>query len=410
MLVSIDTLRPDHLGAYGYPRDTSPRFDALAKEGVLFENAFAPSSWTLPSHASMLSGESPFVHGAVSKDEAIRDGVPLLAEMLKERGYTTVGLVSGPFVGARYGFTRGFDRFTERFRRRRVNDAFHAEVLAAVDALPKERFFLFAHYFDVHHPYDPPPEYDRFRTDPSLPRDKRDGRAMRLQRLLEEGRIEIGPRQRDRLVDLYDGGILAMDAKLGELVDRVRAHADGNVVVIVTSDHGEEFLEHGGLMHSKTLYDEVLRVPLVVAGPDVRRGARVPSMVSLLDVTPTILSLAGASGSRTFAGRSLRLFLEGETREPAQDPQLPLLTLGHDRELALRGFRTKADKLILDLASGRGELYDLRSDPREKQNLYPDERSAALEPALRALEIAEAPRLPKADPETVELLRSLGYL
>jgi arylsulfatase A-like enzyme len=409
VLVSIDTLRPDHLGAYGYERATSPNLDALARDGVLFESAWAPSPWTLPSHASMLTGLSPYRHGAVARDDGIRPDVPLLAETLREHGYATVGMVSAPFVSSRHGFDRGFDGFTEATRRRGNRKTFHADVLRTVRELPREPFFLFVHYFDVHAPYDPPAEFDRFRKDPSTPRTRRDGRVSQLQRLAASGKIELDSARRDRLIDLYDGGILAMDDKLGELLAAVRARTRGHVVVLVTSDHGEEFLEHGGLMHTRTLYDEVLRVPLVVAGAGVRRGARVGDMVSLLDVTPTVLSLAGVA-PEGLEGRSLHDVLARDGARVPDPRPLALLTLAHDHSVALRGMRTPGTKLILDLQHGKGELYDLREDPKESVDLYPDPAFDPLERALRGLEIAEGTQLQKPDPEVVESLRALGYL
>jgi arylsulfatase A-like enzyme len=410
LLISIDTLRADHLGAYRYDRPTSPSIDALAAGGALFERAYAPSSWTLPSHASMLSGASPYRHGAVTQRHAIRAEVPMLAERLRDHGYATAGIISAPFLGRRFGFARGFDVFEQHAKRARDRDkaAFHARVLELVGELPRAPFFLFVHYFDVHGPYDPAPAFDRFRA---AARSEGDGNVDKVAALVEKGEVEAARAERDRLVDLYDGEILEMDAKISELLAAVRERTKGNVVAILTSDHGEEFFEHGGLRHGRTLYDEVLHVPLVVAGTGVSSGLRVDDQVSLLDVAPTLLELAGAPPIAESEGRSLAALLRaGAPPDPAASSPLALLTLAHDGSVALRGVRTPAEKLIVDERGPRRELYDLRADPAESTNRYPQAGGAPLEAMISARAIETAPVIPPPKGGLKKRLESLGYL
>jgi len=412
VLISIDTLRPDHLGAYGYARATSPSIDALAAGGVLFENALSPSSWTLPAHASLLSGVSPYRHGAVAATARIRDDVPLLAELLRAHGYHTAAFVNAPFVSRTYGFARGFERFEQRFERKRRDTAErHQQVLDGVAAL-EPPFFLFVHYMDVHSPFRPPREFNRFAKDRhsvAVLKDLGQGSIFTLQRGIRAGRLEISAEAVQRFEDLYDDEILAMDAKIGELVTVLRARFQ-NAIVILTSDHGEEFLEHGSIGHGDTLYEEVLRVPLIVAGPGVVQGARAPELVSLLDIVPTVLEWLGAPRPAGLEGRSLAPMLAERAGNARRDVMLALHTGAHDGSVALRGMRDEARKLIRDDYAKRTEFYDLASDPAECHSLAPQATDAKLEQALARLGVPETVAAPKPDAETVESLKALGYL
>lgn len=411
VLISIDTLRADHLGAYGYARATSPNVDALAREGALFENAVSPSSWTLPAHASLLTGVSPYVHGAVAPQNRIRDDVPTLAERLRERGYATEAFVNAPFLSSRYGFARGFDRFHEV---RGTEASHHQGVLDAIRSERRRPVFFFIHYMDVHTPYQPPPEYNRFASvtsqrDVLARQGIEDGGMLKLLRAVADGEATLTPGDRDVLVDLYDGEILAMDAKLGELVATIREHLSRDTIIIVTSDHGEEFLEHGSLLHGRTLYEEVLHVPLVVAGPGVKPGLRVRSLATLADVPPTILEWANARAAPGMEGGSLAGLAAG--REPDElGGEVALHTLASDRSVELRGIRTAHTKAIHDLRNGRRERYDLRADPAEARSLEELPELARAERRLDELRVRESPLARKPDRRSVEALEALGYL
>jgi arylsulfatase A-like enzyme/4-amino-4-deoxy-L-arabinose transferase-like glycosyltransferase len=404
VLVSIDTLRPDHLGCYGYARPTSPHLDALAAAGTLFEQAYAPSSWTLPSHTSMLSGLSPFRHGAVDASVRIPDHVPLVAELLRARGYDTLGAVGNPFVSEHFGFRRGFARWLERRKSGTDPDGYQAEVLAELRGL-RAPFFAFLHYNSVHHPYAPPPAYNRFA--PAGSEGIRGARVGRLLHALEKGAPKVTPAEREMMVGLYDGEILAMDDRLGRTLGQLSRAFGDELLVVVTADHGEEFLEHGSLMHSRTLYDELLHVPLLVRGAGLPAGKRVREMVSLMDVAPTLLDWAGVPAPPGLDGRSLLPLARGTEARGAG--LLPLHTRGHDKGVELWGLRAPGAKLIVDQRTGRREFYLLDEDPDEKHNRHADPRSAALARGLEALVLHTGASRPRLEPEEIEALNALGY-
>jgi arylsulfatase A-like enzyme len=371
---------------------------------VLFEHAYAAASWTLPSHASMLSGWSPYRHGAVDGTTRIPDHVPLLADVLRAQGYETLGAVGNPFVSEHFGFRRGFDRWLERRKSGRDPDAYHAELLAEVRAL-RPPFFAFLHYNSVHHPYAPPPRFNRFA--PPGAEGSRGVRVGRLLEMIEQGAPGATPAEREMMVGLYDGEILAMDDRFRETLAALRAVAGDDLFVIVTADHGEEFLEHGGLMHSRQLYDELLHVPLLVQGPGLPAGRRVDATVSLLDVAPTVLDWAGVAPTERLDGRSLLPLLRGtDTRGTGL---LPLHTRGHDKRVELWGVRSPGAKLIVDQKTGRKEFYLLEQDPGEHHNLYPHPRAVALERALDALRLQAGTSRPELGADELEALRALGY-
>jgi arylsulfatase A-like enzyme len=407
LVISVDTLRADHLACYGYARPTSPRMDALAAEGVLFEQAYSPTSWTLPGHASMLSGLSPYRHGALESTRRIRDDVPLLAERLRQRGYRTAAIVNAPFVQARYGFARGFERFVEAFD---VRDAegYQPRVEELLGQLPGPPFFVFVHYMAVHSPYTPPPRFNRF-VSAGGPAPGVDGRRLvELNRRLAEGSVTLAPRDVDHLRSLYDGEILAVDEALGRTVDIVRRLGGTNTLVVLTSDHGEEFLEHGALTHGSTLYDEVLRVPLIVAGPGVSEGHRVSAMVSLMDIVPTLLERAGGPADATLDGRSLAGFLRGAGQASAADV-IALQTSAHDGSVRLRGLRSRSHKLVADDATGRQDVYDLGADPGERRPAGGSPEAARLARLLSGLRPLAASPVSEPAPAEREALRALGY-
>jgi len=408
LLVSIDTLRADHLGTYGYARPTSPNLDAFARRAVTFDEAISPSSWTLPAHASLLTGTSPYRHGAVRTASRISPTVPTLAERLRERGYHTVGFVNAPFVSSGFGFARGFDAFGEIFERRLSDPAeYQRRVLATLPEL-RPPFFLFVHYMDVHLPYRPPVRFNVFAAEPE--RGLVVDRLKKVQRALERGTKTVSREERQRLIDFYDGEILAMDDKLGELLRSVE-RLFPNTVVVVTSDHGEEFLEHGNLFHARTLYDEVLRVPLIVAGPGIARGARVTEPVSLVDVVPSVLDWLAVPHDGRFDGRSLAAALRGEALAALADERLlHLHTAGPAGRLSLRGVRTSTHKLIRDDVRDAAELYDLGTDPRERRNVAAEHAAHPLHGEIARLELPAPAAAPPPDARTVESLRALGYL
>jgi choline-sulfatase len=401
VLISIDALRADHLSAYGYQRETSPTLQVLAKQGAVFESAFSPTTWTLPGHASMLTGLTPFRHGASEDGRRIRDDVPLLAELMKGLGYHTAAVINSPYMVQAFGFGRGFDTFVERSHEDRELPFYQPLVIETARSM-QEPFFLFVHYISVHDPYRPLPEFNRWSSKSGV------GGLRQLAQEVEAGR-RLSPEEAQTLIDLYDGEILSMDHQLSQLLESLK-QISPDVLVIVTADHGEEFLDHGSLHHGHRLYDEVLRVPLIVSGPGVKPGVRIAEMASLVDILPTVVAWTGGPVPEGLDGVSLAGLLRGEASTLPKNRTLPLHTRGGDSKVHLWGLRTSTSKLIVDQQTGKKEFYDLVADPREQRNLYPTPEARRLERQLDNLTLAPSSReRVKHDKQRLEVLRSLGY-
>jgi arylsulfatase A-like enzyme len=407
ILISIDTLRADHLGIYGYERDTSPNLDAFARRGVVFENALAPSAWTLPSHATMLTGLAPLRHGAVGSRFEIREDVPVLAERLREAGYRTAAVVNGPFVGERFGFDRGFASFHYVDP---VEVAGHQRQVMATLRAAQAPFFLFLHYMSVHQPYEPGDAFDLY-SRPGAPHPEGEGNLRTLKAALRAGKRQLDAAELASLRDRYDGEIRSVDSRLAEIFEALGDRLDRNTVLMVTADHGEEFLEHGDLGHNGTLYRELLHVPLLLRGPGVPGGGRIATLVGLVDVMPTLLDFAGVPVPDAVEGISLR-----DLWQQGADPERHLdLVTGYpfDGEEFLKvGVRTRNLKLIVDLRAGTREIYDLSRDPDERRNLYGlHARGAELMRLIPGIPVlSEAPPDEAVPPEERQQLRDLGYL
>jgi arylsulfatase A-like enzyme/4-amino-4-deoxy-L-arabinose transferase-like glycosyltransferase len=404
ILVSIDTLRADHLGCYGYHRPTSPTLDDLARRGTLFENFVSPTGWTLPGHASMLTGLAPARHGAIGNGTSIKPEVTLLAELLKDTGYSSVGIVNGPYVSERFGFSQGFDSFTyiKKPRWREHQDAVLESIASAATNQP---FFGFYHYMSVHLPYDPPAEFDRFTRpyDGSIPTN---GALRNVKEQMIAGNATITTADRDYLIDRYDGGILHVDSLIRELVEALETSALGPTVLIVTSDHGEHFMEHGKILHNDSLYDELLRVPFIIVGPGISVGKRISTMAGLIDVVPTVLGVTGLEIPENVEGQSLINITRGHSSDKRA---MELLTSMPDGDRMLRGFRSSDTKFIVNLESGIREFYDLSADPGESQNLAKGRDTRRLEQRLQALVETAEPLTPLTEKE-VQDLKALGYM
>lgn len=433
VLIVVDALRPDRLTPYGAPRDTSPRIARLAKEGTLFKRAFAQSNWTLPSLASVMTGLYPSTHRAVhfpassdwAKKLAAGRFVPLgaerldpsritLAERLAERGYRTAAVVSGGFCRSEFGFGQGFEEYHNMGSRLGVILGLIRNVLGREHGRP---YFLYLHLSDVHDPYEPPPPFDRLWTDPGY-RGPMDGSRAALARARQGGRVSR--EDIDQLLGLYDGAIREMDERLAELLDAIGPEA----VVVLTSDHGESFGEHGRLQHASDAYDEQLRVPLIIRAPGRGAGRVVEPVVELVDIAPTILELAGAPPARGLHGRSLAPLLDGgRWRErPAFIEAAMENSGGPASPFGAVVLRSRDRKFIRSLAGKPDELYDLAADPGETKNLASERpEEAARWRALADARLAAARRasasLPPVDPRAVDLdpglrekLRAAGYL
>jgi arylsulfatase A-like enzyme len=411
ILISIDTLRRDHLGCYGYQRATSPNLDALCREAAVFDQAIGQAPSTLPSHASMLTSLLPNQHGAsFANRRALPGEVVTLAEVLKERGFRTAAFTDGGQVAYRWGLHQGFDVWKDNQTSPDTFDRVVRQGLAWLDEppAPEAPFFLFLHTYEVHHPYTPSAE--DLELVGAAPYDGRLGDGVEIRELsrINEGLDVADAEDRAFIEAAYDAEIRSMDRALGRLLGALRERGLlERTLLAFTSDHGEELGEHGSVgWHSHTLFDELLRVPLLLRFPDERwSGATIQRQVRLIDVAPTVLGALGVAPPSEWQGMSLLRLLRGEEPEPL----LAVSELDQPGDRTVRSLRTGRWKLYRD------QLYDLRLDPEE---LY-DASSGHLDliEALRArlaqLAAGEGPAAAapvELSPEAQKRLEALGYL
>ena len=309
ILVSLDTLSAAHLGAYGYDRPTSPFFDELAGRGALFENAFVQYPSTLVSHISIFTGLYPQQHGVYPPSFRLSSAIETLPERFAAAGFRTAGHTEGGFVGRGYGFARGFDEFSDpRVEHTTDIERTLDKGLAFLRRLgADERFFLFLHTYSIHDPYQPPEPYASMFW-PGEPPGSRT--VLNLGRV-NAGLLEVSDSEIEYFEALYDGGIrYADDVLAGFFAELEALGLRDETTLVVTSDHGEEFGEHGRVGHTQ-LYPETLRVPLLLLHPELEAGRRVGDVVQSIDIAPTLLDLAGLPPLEAAAGRSLRPQLGG---------------------------------------------------------------------------------------------------
>jgi arylsulfatase A-like enzyme len=416
VVVLIDTLRADRLGAYGYPRPTSPHFDELAAGSHLFTAARAQAPCTFPSANSLLTSRYParFL-GQPDRALGIPEGIPSIAELLAPRGWATAAVSASPVVrkspgkqNPRGGFGRGFASFDESCEWRDGNCVTNRAV-AALDGL-REPFFLYLHYLDPHGPYQPPRELrQRFVSARSALHWIRRGNPNPIAEMLYKGGPTVTWDAEDvrYLQQLYDAEVAAVDAQLGRVLAELRARGlHERTLLAVVADHGESFLEHEGVIkHCRSLYDSELHTPFLLRLPRQREGSRITTQVQNLDLVPTLLDLLGEPiEGRGFEGRSLVPLLERGAGE--NGPAFGMMS-------SLRSVADGHHKLIHDLRAGTWKLFDLERDPGERHDLVRSERRtfAALRERLLAwlAEVEGEDGLDRSE-EVERRLEALGYL
>lgn len=466
VLLTIDCWRGDHLGTTNGASSPTPHLDQLAAEGIVFEQAITCGGWTRPAMMALFSS----VYASQHNDGSLRQispELPVLAEVLQAQGYETAGFTANMVCGCSAGFDRGFDTFADlktnhplsvwwrklikirglgritafilsqtifhrllqslgvRYRlpeaaasAQQVTD----EVLAWLDGTPATPFLLWAHYIDLHWPY----RLSRRSQPNELAQAYRD-RRIYPKIVQSHGHFDPGAETRERWQTLYREELMTVDEQVGRLIAYLRDSDQWErTIIVVTSDHGEEFREHGTWAHSwNQLFDEGVLVPLVVRVPDEPGGHSIRQQVSLLDVAPTVLDLVEIEPLATMLGVSLAPLLNGkqDSKQARVRPEAIIEMLGHTDSYSYRmAVRTETHRYIHDIEHPfDNQLYDRHADPREHSNKYNKEDSSVRRfDALRfkhmapiiidLLEVEGEDAFADTDPEVVERLRALGYI
>ena len=442
LLITMDTTRVDHLSCYGYHKNTTPHLDKLAQEAVVFKNVYAPSPWTLPSHASLFTGMYPDKHGAHCDVEILKSNWPVslgerystLTEILADHGYKTAGVIGGPLCKRLFGVGQGFEYYDDNlvsvktdlkyftlFKAlsrwisledvaarqgvdgRRVASQINKLVFSWLDKSSQTPFFLFINYFDAHAPYLPPDEYSSlFRED-------------------EDTEITESERRKKHALSQYDGEIAYLDDQMGKLFERLKElKIYDNTMLIITSDHGEYFGEHDFWGHGHELYQEVIKVPLIIKYPSSspQKGVYLKK-VSLVDIVPTILNFLNLSLPEDLQG--INLFKDSSKvmaeiyRRYYKVPRKGKIFARELKVLFLGNYKYIQE--YAEASKGQGELYDIENDPRELNNLIGIIPEKAKEMEMKLIEWLprdesplSAQKTTKFDKATEENLKSLGYI
>jgi arylsulfatase A-like enzyme len=423
ILISIDTLRADHLGCYGYKKSTSPNLDKFALEGIQFMQAFSPSPWTLPSHMSMLTSLYPDVHKAMEKESTLDPVWTSLAQVMKMANYNTAGFVRAcVWLNPEFGFDRGFDIYAvSNDNAEQVNK----NVFSWLTNHKDDNFFLFLHYYDVHSdwntlPYDSPPPYNQMFLPDYKGKFMGCGEGVCASKYLAElnkKRIVLPPGDIDYIRGMYDGGIRYTDTHVGELLKKIdRLGLRENTLVVITSDHGEEFQEHNSFLHNQ-VYNETMHVPLLIRFPGkIPVKKRVYQPVEIIDILPTILDLVKIKPHNHFQGRTLVPSINGKDKGKGS------VVYGTGRtgqELILKDNL----KFIYTLPTKKKELYNLKNDLEEKMNLA-DSHKGKVGIMMKGLldwmkknevwrkrfKAGKTKRKGELSKEETERLKTLGYL
>jgi arylsulfatase A-like enzyme len=428
ILISLDTLRADHLGIYGYHRNTSPSIDAFARESIVFERAVVQAPWTLPSHMSIMTSLYPSFHGVFSKNNHLADEHVTLAELLREGGYQTAAFADGAVMNEIFGFNQGFDIYDSDSM---IGIArILPKVKKWIDENKSKPFFLFIHCYDIHAPYDPPPPYDNIFHDFTY-----SGHLFPNPKTLVAATnnwLKVNDEDLRHIVAHYDGGIRYTDAKIGEFLSYLQETGlKDQTLIIITSDHGEEFREHGGFLHWKLYFKPNLHVPLIMRIPNYpKEEVRINELVQSIDILPTILDIAGFPPHKRAQGRSLlplikryknifnrslwRIFHPFRKKEIisfSESTEHPFFPWYKDDISVM----TDVYQMIYNTRTHSTQLFNHRADPLEKNNIarVNKEVTEHLLSQYRELDsiTPNHKTLPiTLDEQTREQLKALGYI
>ncbi len=426
IFISIDTLRRDHVGCYGYERNTTANLDAFAAKNILFENCYVHEPTTAPSHMSMFTGLYPFTHG-VNRFSCLDESVTTLAEVLRAEGYRTLGFVRQcGQLRPECGFARGFDEYFEKSHREFKAELQNKFMIRHLKKSwnNKRKLFLFIHYYDVHSdfdklPYDSPEPYNEmFYPDYEGDFTGGDGKLFASEYLVHVNENQVSLKEDDLkyITALYDGGIAYTDKCIGDLFAGLKELGlYENSLIILTSDHGEEFQEHGWMLHENPhYYEELVRVPLIVKLPGASAGGKVVGkLVESIDFMPTILGRLGIKNVPEMQGENFMRIIEDPEAEWKD------IVFGYSVGEGPRGFvrdgRWKLVTSSLDERQGF-KMFDLASDPLEQSDITgnPEDITEQLKAKLidkyARLQRAGTPKAAPLTEEDREKLKSLGYV
>ncbi len=413
VFILIDTLRADHLPTYGYKVNTAPNIQRLADNGVVFERVISPSSWTKTSMASIMTGVNPAQLGVLGIKDKLPGNVKTIAECLHSAGYYTIGVNTNPWLKRRFGFHAGFDIYQTHASSHRSDNFSNASNVnnKALDILSENNqdkpFFLYLHYMDVHAPYRPSPQF--FSKKPLIfpkigpvPDD--------ILEFLYRKKGLRGSAVQQRILDLYDGTILTVDAAINNLLENLQ-HMDlfENTIFVITADHGESFAEHGTTEHGFNLYPEVYEVPLIFFSPKhFPTGIRIGAQVRSIDIAPTLLTHLGLNVPESFAGNPLL-----PMKNDAVQNRIALSAVGLNDNIPDLNYAAVVSRdhlYVHEKINNIIEFYDLSSDPVTKNNLGKSHPKAAFYAKLEDDTSKKTTEKTELDQQTINQLKSLGYL
>lgn len=426
VLITIDSLRADHLSCLGYPKKTTPNLDKLAENGILFTQAFSNAPGTSTSFPSILSSTYPLQYGF---SEYLSHRRVLISEVLKRNGYLTCAIHSNPYLSSYYGYNRGFDIFRDflfdsygiqekielkrakkykkikiilgkqnyiykvlrkfyrtglRITRNRAKkelgiqskfataELINKEIISYLEKISNinQKFFIWIHYMDVHLPYLPPKKVFNLQKYLTCNRKEAEKLNEKIFKNIYEKKLKIENDELEKIIELYDAEIMYVDESIRSILDELKKlNLLDSTLIIVTADHGDEFLEHGDIAHTPKLYDELLHVPLIFYAPELGKNIIINDLISLIDLAPTILDILKIEKPKEWMGESLLPLIKGERKSEK----------GVISEIFHNGrktsYRTKKWKFIVDEEKNAYELYNLTKDPRELNNvaeIYPN--------------------------------------
>jgi len=413
ILIIIDTLRADHLSCYGYHRNTSPSIDSLAAEGTIWLNAQAQAPWTQPAHATIWTGLSVRGHGTLNPVAVTGDSgqpvkliyeldrnLPTISTQLSDAGFSTMGLANFVILSSTYGFSEGFDSYSCRRDGQGVAGASVDSVISWLGENGSQRFYCMLHLYDVHSPYNPPPPHNTaFQDDPQLTRFDWD---------LDDGQV-LNSSEVEKAIDLYDGEIAYVDHHLNRLFRWIRHNGlEDETLIVVMSDHGEEFLEHGWVLHGTTMYQEVMHVPLIMSGPCIPRGVTDSTWIGQYDILPTLLSWADVDVKGACEGTDIL----AESISPRVIPSSGTTDSPWRPCEQMAAVVSSSDNIKTFMLKGMEDFvsYDLQADPAEENPMEAD--SNAIEQVLYywATPQIGSPEFANSDEQAIRTLRDLGYI